>query len=367
VLKRLTTEIFIQRAKEIHKNKYDYSKVNYINNRIKVEIICPKHGVFLQGTSAHLLGKGCILCGRQNRYRKTTEQFIEEVKRKHGDKYDYSKVEYINNLTKVKIICPIHGEFLQTPIIHLKPAGCFKCTKNIPTTKKFMDMANVVHNGKYDYSKTVYISAKTKISIICLIHGEFFQSPSKHTSGQGCVKCAGFKKLTTREFIKKSQAKHRDKYDYSQVNYTNAHVKVKITCPVHGEFRQEPRAHVNGAGCGKCSSSRSKKANRWLDDLGIKKREIYIKLRSSRKYYIVDGFDFNNNTVYEFFGDFWHGSPLVFNPDAVNPKSKMKFGELYKDTIDRVSNLICDGYDVIYKWETDHNMGVGKKYEKQSI
>ena len=115
--KKLTTEEFIIKAKEVHGDKYDYSKVNYINVDTKVCIICPTHGEFLQMPSSHLNGRGCPRCSGNKKL--TTEEFIIKAREINGDKYDYTKVEYVNNSTKVCIICPTHGEFWQTPNGHL--------------------------------------------------------------------------------------------------------------------------------------------------------------------------------------------------------------------------------------------------------
>ena len=125
--KRLTTEEFVERAKKIHGDKYDYSKVEYINNSTEVCIICSKHGEFWQKPEKHLRGHGCAKCCKTG-IKSNTNDFIEKAKIVHGDKYDYSKVEYVNNHTKVCIICPIHGEFWQTPNSHLNGNGCFDCS-----------------------------------------------------------------------------------------------------------------------------------------------------------------------------------------------------------------------------------------------
>ena len=132
-LQRNTSEKFIKKAKKIHVNKYDYSKVNYIDAHTKVCIICPKHGEFWQTPNNHLCRKGCPKCGdeRTNEYHKLNkESFIIKSKNIHGDKYNYDKVEYKNEHTKVCIICPKHGEFWQLPMNHLKGFGCFKCTSS---------------------------------------------------------------------------------------------------------------------------------------------------------------------------------------------------------------------------------------------
>ncbi len=126
--KRKTIEEFIKKANEIHNNKYDYSKVEYINGKAKVCIICPEHGEFYQEANSHLQGIGCPRCGETGKY--TTPEWIKKVKQVHGSKYDYSKVEYINSQTKVCIICPEHGEFWQKPYSHLQGQGCPICNQS---------------------------------------------------------------------------------------------------------------------------------------------------------------------------------------------------------------------------------------------
>lgn len=192
---KLNTNIFIERAKEIHGNKYDYSKVNYISSKKKICIICPEHGEFWQLPHNHLKGKGCRLCAlvsSKNKIKNTLDFFIEKAKKVHGDKYDYSKVDYINNRTKVCIICPEHGEFWQLPTNHLKGSKCPKCAGNtIKTTEEFINKSHAVHGGKYIYSKVDYINNHTKVCIICPEHGEFWQLPENHINKlQGCPKCA---------------------------------------------------------------------------------------------------------------------------------------------------------------------------------
>ena len=150
-MKKLTTEEFIKRAKLVHGDKYDYSKVDYVNSHLKVKIICPEHGVFEQKSGKHCSGQGCRLCSYVERslktdksfidlFRKTTEDFILDAKRIHGDKYNYYKTIYgANRTVKVVITCLIHGDFQQRPDAHLQGKGCPECgkIKNIVNQKKF--------------------------------------------------------------------------------------------------------------------------------------------------------------------------------------------------------------------------------------
>lgn len=128
--KKLTTQEFISKAKQVHGNKFDYSKVVYINNHTKVIIVCPKHGEFLQQPRAHLDGNDCLFCKNNNvslRCKKSNKQIISDFLKIHGEKYDYSKVEYVGVFVEVSIICKIHGNFLQIPHNHLKGQGCPVC------------------------------------------------------------------------------------------------------------------------------------------------------------------------------------------------------------------------------------------------
>ena len=253
---KLTTEEFVQKAREVHGDKYDYSKVEYKNATTKVCIICPNHGEFEQFPYKHLEGMGCSECGLTkctNSRRFTTDKFIELAKEVHSDKYNYSKVEYKNNKTKVTIICPVHGEFKQLPASHLQGIGCFYCNGNIKlTTEVFIRKAKGIHRDKYDYNKADYKNIRTKVTIICPVHGEFRQTPAMHLQGQGCPKCSN-KALMTEDFVKRAKGVHGNKYDYGRVDYKNSRIKVTIICPVHGEFEQNPAIHLRGGGCFKCN------------------------------------------------------------------------------------------------------------------
>ena len=260
--KRYTNKEIIEKFNKIHNNKYDYSKVNYVSSNTKVCIICPEHGEFWQTPNHHLSGRGCPFCkGRKISKSKKYNNlvFINESVQIHKNKYDYTKVKYINCNTKVCIICPEHGEFWQTPRCHLRGSGCPKCGKistqmsNTISQEDFIRKAKEIHNNKYIYTKVVYKNNREKVNIICPIHGEFKQSPSKHLSGQGCPKCYGNIKKTTEDFIKEAINVHGDEYDYSKSNYQGTNTKIEIICYKHGSFFQTPKNHLKGQGCPECS------------------------------------------------------------------------------------------------------------------
>jgi hypothetical protein len=184
---KLTTEEFIVRAKAVHGNKYDYSKVEYVNNSTPVVIICPKHGVFEQRPNNHYYGNGCPKCARvaqSARQAMSQEVWLERAKRIHDNKYDYSKVAYINNHTPIKIICPIHGEFMQTPANHVKGQGCPIC--GMSKTKLSQEEAKERISdklSKFSYEVVepfVYKGDRdTNITIHCKIH-DFTWTTSWH-------------------------------------------------------------------------------------------------------------------------------------------------------------------------------------------
>ena len=248
---RITPEIFIKRATEIHNQRYNYSLVDYKGLDKPVRIICPVHGEFEQLAKYHLGGNGCPLC--YGTPKSSTEEFVEKAKAKYGELYDYSKVNYTGNKDKVKIICPKHGEWEVTPNNFLRGSRCPQCygTPKL-TTEEFIKKAKEIHGDKYDYSKVNYLSNKDKVLIICPEHGEFWQSPASHLKSSGCPECSGCKKITPESFIRKSKSTHKILYDYSKVQYLTSTDKVCIICPKHGEFWQSPLYHMHGGNCPKC-------------------------------------------------------------------------------------------------------------------
>ncbi len=267
--RNFNTQIFIEESIKVHGSKYDYSLVDYKNAHSKVKIICLEHGQFEQAAYTHIRGTGCKQCYHTNKagnsQRLSIDKFINKSKEIHGNKYDYSLVVYINSKTKIKIICPIHGQFIQAPEKHLSGQGCKQCGQQIlkdsqrKTQYDFIKESKKVHKDKYDYSLVAYINSNTKIKIICPIHGVWEQKPNKHLSGQGCRKCSGSNKLTTELFINKSNEAHDCKYDYSLVDYKDHYSKVKIKCPAHGVFEQGAGSHISGIGCPRCKESKGEK------------------------------------------------------------------------------------------------------------
>lgn len=193
--------------------------------------------------------------------------FVWKAIQKHGYKYNYTNVKYVDSITAVCIICPKHGKFWQTPQHHLRGCNCPMCSNNIKySTKCFINKAKQIHD-KYDYSKTNYVNSQTKVCIVCPEHGEFWQTPANHLQGQGCPKCDGSYRFSQEEFIEKSNFVHKNKYDYSKVKYLNCDTKVCIICPKHGDFWQTPYTHIHGCGCPICKESKLEKEMATLLDM----------------------------------------------------------------------------------------------------
>lgn len=214
--RKLFKKEFVTRANAIHHDKYLYDKSIYVNTNTKLIITCKDHGDFEQRPNDHISGCGCPTCGIHNK--KTTEQFIFESKNIHDDKYDYSKTIYINANTKLIITCKDHGDFEQVASLHLTGSGCPKCpTTGLKTLEEFIQESNALHNNLYDYSKSAYINNNTKLIITCKKHGDFLQTPSKHLSNQGCPVCKlskGEKYIST--YLKTNNIKFERQYKFDE-------------------------------------------------------------------------------------------------------------------------------------------------------
>ena len=226
--KKKTKEQFISEAVLIHGNKYDYSKFNYQNAHYKSIIICPEHGEFWQTPHEHVSGKqGCPICGKEKVVKlrtDTKEDFIKKAHQVYGDKYDYSKVEYINSYTKVCIICPEHGEFWQRPYSHLSNHECPTCARNYCRLNynNFVKKANKKHFNKYQYPYFEYHNNLEYVDIICPEHGVFKQEIRTHLAGCGCPKCKNSTlENIIRDFLKNNKINFIEQQMFDWLKYKN--------------------------------------------------------------------------------------------------------------------------------------------------
>jgi hypothetical protein len=187
----LTTDEFATRSRQVHGDLYDYSLAIYMDSLTKIKVICKQHGIFEQKPHDHMSGKGCRRCATITCF----EDFLGLAYKIHGDFYCYSEVKFKSSKKKVKINCPKHGYFLQTPYFHARGHRCPKCANDIISMKKmgsgesFIERAKIVHNSQFDYSLVNYLGNNKKVEIICKDHGTFLQTPNNHLSGNSCPKC----------------------------------------------------------------------------------------------------------------------------------------------------------------------------------
>lgn len=302
--------------------------------------------------------------------RLTTKQYLKRATNKFGDMFDYSLVEYVNAHTKISIKCNKHNHLFSVRACrHLdsKTGRCPKCRAEIVSKAKLINQedwiarAIKIHGNIYDYSRVKYLGNDIKVEIICQKHGPFWQIANNHLRGATCFKCSKEEfgqnqRLTTEEFIQKSISIHGDKYDYSKSIYTMANDKIEIICPEHGPFWQNAFSHYNeGCGCLECSFGNSSKVEKeWLDSLAIPKELRHTRIVFSDDTYIfTDAYDPETNTIYEFWGDYWHGNPEKFNLDDINKHTKRTFREHYEHTLNKTQKIKENGYNLIDIWEND--------------
>ena len=342
------------RIQEKHGSKYTYTLNVDLSSNDRLDIICKDHGTFSQILKKHLIGQGCTKCA-SDRSKMTISDFIEKSNSIHSNKYDYSISHYVNNSTKIDIICKDHGVFKQIPNNHIsKKYGCPKCNYGISyNNDDFVKKSNIKHSNKYDYSKSVYENSQTKVDIICNNHGIFKQLPAAHMMGQGCKKCyTESKKFTKSEFENRSKIVHGSKY--SVVDYVSTKDKCTFLCDCGFIYKQCGRNHLMGQGCPVCSGRNiSKMEIKWLDTLCIDEKYRHRSIEIDTKKYHVDAYDFDSNIIYEFFGDYWHGNPDKFKQDDINKSNKIKYSKLFENTMKRIELFKKFGYILIYIWEKD--------------
>ena len=302
-------ETYKEQLIQIHNNKYDYSKVIWNGSDNEISVICSIHGDFIIRAQDHKTGRGCQKCSKENKiqYNKhNTEIFIGNAIQKWGNTFDYSKVDYKDSNNKVIIICKKHGEIEIFPPNHLA-YGCGNCgnetnKRNIYLKEKckreFMSKANTIHENIYDYSKSVYEDAVSKVIVICKTHGEFSISPNNHLRGRGCPACGS----------------------------SNQHSRISMGWLLFME-------------------------KRYLTEIQHAKNFGEFVIPETR--YKADGYIKSSNTIFEFHGDFWHGNPKLYDGSKINPRVGITYGELYNQTIEKSKVLLEKGYTLIEIWEND--------------
>jgi len=309
---------------------------------------------------------------------KTTKQFIKDANIIHNYFYNYSLVIYKNNHTKIRIICPIHGEFEQTPIIHLRPCGCSKCglatsiKKQTLSQDDFIKRSIIKHsdengNPKFNYSLIKYKNNNTKIKLICNNCKNIFeQLPINHLK-YGCKICANILnglncRLDEFDFIARSQNLHLNdfgspKYIYTNVKYVNSATPIELICPTHGLFKQTPNSHLNGGGCPKCGKqnlSENKLVNFIKNNYDIETEYKPNWLKSNKyKGQSLDIYFSNYNIAIEYQG-VQHFKPINFFGGIKKFKYQLELDERKRE--------LCKENNVILLYFTYQKKTIPKNY-----
>lgn len=296
------TTKFIEELEKKFPNLCDFSKTTCKSLNDMVTITCKlcQQDITKRVENFFRSNSLCPTCKKEIDRRANEKSFIENASQMHNGKYQYDKVKYVSNLTKVTITCPIHGDFQQSPSNHMSKKGCPQCGKINRVDKRrkpqqqFISDLVKIHGTKYDYTMVNYRSNTDRIIIRCQVHGPFEQIAGHHLRGHGCPQCAAestahLKRKTTEEFILAARAIHGNLYNYDKVIYVRSDKPVIITCSIHGDFSQRPTGHLfDKNGCPQCGKKKSKgeKATALvLQSLNIDYSEQYSIPQLSNKWY----------------------------------------------------------------------------------
>ena len=362
-VRKYTVETFVQLAKEIHGDKFDYSLVTEIKDcRDKVKVICPVHGVFEIEVFQHIRGKdkhpiGCVLCNRESRLL-SGKDIKRIIQQNNNEDYDLSLIDdnkkykvtdkvgiILKNkntiIRQIRYIINKKKNKIRRQVIRKK----VKCKYSV---QEFIELARAVHGDKYDYSLIKEIETViSRVPIICPVHGKFNQEVRKHLDGQGCRKCGrralGDKMFkTTDTFIKEANETHDGFYDYSKTEYVGCYDKVTITCPIHGDFQQVPYSHIQGHGCPKCNVSHKKLENsvaQFVEELGytiIRGNRSILYDKDTKFYKEIDIYIPSLKAAIEVNGVYWHKLHEIRKPGYHIKKNK-----LFKENGIKLLN-VCD-------------------------
>lgn len=379
--RRLTTAEFVAKALKKHKGYYSYPLAEYKTGKDQIIVTCPVHGNFSMMAEGHLYGQGCRACGyaRNGKKKKESrEDFIAEAVAVHGDFYDYSlvPVEMPGNRSKVPIICPIHGRFLQAPMNHKQGKGCRKCGREKArngrsySLDQFLGLVKKKGHSDLEFVQSSWINYTTPMSMVCPNHGRFEQVPERLIlGGFGCQKCgwekgAELKKNSTEDFIRRSKELHGDRFTYELTDYRGSNEPVKVTCKKHGVIELElAYYHLHGWGCRDCgldkhSSLGEEKISRWLkkEKIAFERQKAFPGLkrtRSLRYDFFVNAWnvviEFNGQQHYQAFEPFGGQSTLELTQESDQIKFNfaqetglelviIRFDDNIEDCLERLAN-----------------------------
>jgi len=294
----------------------------------------------------------------------TTDEFIKNFKERYSDMLglDFTNFEYSTAHKKSTVRCRMHDiKFHVTPnSLFAGSKGCKICkSESISETNgysvtEFINKSRLAHGNRYNYRNVLWQGSKISVEIICNIHGSFTQIPQNHYNGFGCRKC-GWKTLrkSVIDFVTEANVIHNHQYTYENVDYINNYTPVSVTCIDHGDFVIVPTSHtIYQRGCPLCYPGNvSWGETAWLDKLNVPRENRQQRITLGSKSYIVDAKI--DNTIYEFWGDYWHGNPNTFLAEDKNTRCGKTFGELFNKTQEKRKAIIDAGFNLIEIWESD--------------
>lgn len=375
-MRRLTTKEFIEKSTKVHNGKYSYEKSEYLGRTKPIIIHCQEHGYFEQSSGNHMSGHGCGKCSGNVQYTKETFIQKANNVHNNKYNYEYVIYTGIFNKVNIECLVDGHGIFEQTPDSHINQnAGCPKCSNNKKLDKDyFIEKVTEIHNGKYSYENVIYDDRMSNVEIICPTHGSFLQKPREHLNGSGCQECAIEERAKSRRgtlenFINKARKVHGNRYSYDNLCvYVDYYTKLKILCnvPGHGYFEQIPEDHINGrCGCPKCNYSKGEESiHEYLLSVGIFNTPQFSFIDCRNKYPLP--FDFyvecdNRFGLIEFQGkqhyeitEFFGGQE-AFEYRKYNDSIKAKYCEdkniplllIHYNDIKKVNELVCEFIETI--------------------
>ena len=342
---KLTKEKFIQKARIVHGDIFDYSIANYIGILDKIWIICPKGHKFEQQPSRHLYRRqGCPECRPNDKL--TQKEFLCRTKDLFGENLCFSKSQYHNNFTPVSVVCKKHGEFRKVPSVLFTGHGCRKCrlderlksgqNAKITNDDFFRNVNRFPLNKHILFDGSCFKGVMHSIIVKCPKHGEIFVKEARNLLRIPCCnKCVLEEKLE--KFINKSKKIHGERFDYSKTIYKSSNQKLTITCRTHGDFLATPNAHLDGKGCPSCNISKGERAIELFlirNDIKYTKEKRFLGCIDKKQL----RFDFylpEYNTCVEYDG-YWHFHPYrhdIKRLKNIQRKDKIKNNYCYNNLI----------------------------------
>lgn len=347
---------FIGSSNLIHGERYNYSRVQYVNSKTKIELICLRcEKSFFVTPNDHLNKKSGCRCWKLLSLDDLRSRCLKNL----GPSIVCHSVRQGKHMREIELQCVVCNNRWWSQISSINQGkGCFNCNQLKPlpweeALKKF----NIVHGKRYEYEPQSYRKWHSKIKIKCLKCKSLFSIRCvDHANGTGCKTCFRKCKITTNIFVERAIKIHGNNFDYSLVDYCGSLKKVIIGCKICGcYFKQTPNHHLNiGNGCTECAITRttSKQEIEWLNELKIPEECRQIQIGN----FLVDALV--DKIIYEYYGSYWHGDPRTTHPKQKIGKFKVSAEQLYANTIKRHLILEELGYMVRFVWEYDRQHGM---------